>query len=553
MVEIFGKNILEVLTTGMYPDDTTIFREYIQNAADSIRKAVQDKLYSEEEDPSIDIELSAETRGVRITDNGYGVKKEDVEKRLLSIASSEKNEDEDMGYRGIGRLCGLAHCAKLTFKTSYPGEDVETVMAWDAERMRIVLDDRENKMTPKEVLDYIVKYSVNPAPANAHYFIVEMEDITSGHDDLLNPELVKNYVAETAPVRFAPSFHHRSKIERYAKEHDFQIPCYKVTLEGKELSKNYSITLYEKNNSVCQEYDKIRDVAFKEFKASDGEVLAWMWYGISAFEKQIPVANQMRGIRLRRHNIEVGDEKTLAKFFKEARGYSYFVGEVHLVHKDLRPNNRRDYIRDVTKAGKGGQKTIRVEFEETMRSFFEEELGPLYRTANTYKNALKAESDLKRTQAEYQEKETTGFINNTEKEKLEKKIEELEKKTEKGQKEIAKIKKSAESNNTISKMVNAVTESNDEKDAKKEREKQTKNPPIQAKINPPVTTTVSVEDKGSSYSNGKDSPVITDQLTNLTDGERRIVGRIYGVIKDLMPEDKALQLIQKIQTELKNE
>jgi len=261
----------------------------------------------------------------------------------------------------------------------------------------------------------------------------------------------------------------------------------------------------------------------------------------------------MRGIRLRRHNIEVGDEKTLAKFFKEARGYSYFVGEVHLVHKDLRPNNRRDYIRDVTKAGKGGQKTIRVEFEETMRSFFEEELGPLYRTANTYKNALKAESELKRTQKEYREKETTGFINTTEKEKLEKKIEELEKKTEKGQKDIAKIKKSAESNNTISKMVEAVTESNDEKDAKKEKEKQTKNPTIQPKINPPVTTTGSVGDKGSPYSNGKNSSVITDQLTNLTDGERRIVGRIYGVIKELMPEDKALQLIQKIQTELKNE
>lgn len=552
MAELFGKNILEVLTTGMYPDDTTIFREYIQNAADSIRKAVQDKLYTEDEEPSIDIELFAETRDIRITDNGYGVKKEDVERRLLSIASSEKNEDEDMGYRGIGRLCGLAHCAKLTFRTSYPGEDVETVMSWDAEHMRVVLDDRDNKMTPKEVLDYIVKYSVNPAPLNAHYFIVEMENITSGHDDLLNQEKVRNYVAETAPIKFAAPFHHKSKIERYAKEHAFQLPCYKVTLEGKELSKNYSITLYEKNNTVCQEYDKIQDIAFKEFKASDGETLAWMWYGISAFEKQIPAANQMRGIRLRRHNIEVGDEKTLAKFFKEARGYSYFVGEVHLVHRDLRPNNRRDYIRDVTKAGKSGQKTIRVEFEEAMKTFFEDELGPLYRTANTYKNALKAGSELKRTQEEYHEKETTGFINDTEKKNLEKKIEELEKKTEKGQKDIEKIQKSAVTSKPLSQMVEAVTKNVEVKEAKKNQEKQKKRP-IQIKVTPPSPGTSGVADKGTSYSNGKTTSVITDQLTALTEGERKIVGRIYGVIKELMPEDKALQLIQKIQIELKNE
>ena len=554
MVEVFGKNILEVLTTGMYLEDSTIFREYIQNAADSIRKAVEDNLYSEDEDPSIDIELFADTRSIRISDNGYGVKKDDIKTRLLSIASSEKNEDEDMGYRGIGRLFGLAHCAKLIFKTSYPGENIETIMEWDAETMRIVLDDRNNKITPEKLLDSIITYYEKPASPNSHYFIVEMEGITSGHSDLLDQEKVRKYVAETAPIKFAAPFHHRTKIEKYAKEHSFHIPCYKVTLEGKELSKNYSLTLYENNSSACQEYDKIRDIAFKEFKASDGETLAWIWYGISAFEKMIPAANHMRGIRLRRHNIEVGDEKTLAKFFKEARGNYYFVGEVHLVHKDLRPNNRRDYIRDVTKAGKGGQKTILVEFEERIRTFFENELGPLYRTANTYKNAIISDIQLKQSEEEYQDKKTTGFINDVEKKKLEKRIEDLKKKAEKGQKEIEKIQKSAQSNKSISQMVDAVTENVVAKEEKKKQDTQKKKPvPPKIVPQPPATTTRNVEDKGAPYSpDEKKAPLITDQLTHLTENERRIVGVIYGVINEIVPEDSALQLIQEIQDKLKN-
>lgn len=36
---VFGANILENLTTGMYKDSKVIYREYIQNACDQIDKA----------------------------------------------------------------------------------------------------------------------------------------------------------------------------------------------------------------------------------------------------------------------------------------------------------------------------------------------------------------------------------------------------------------------------------------------------------------------------------------------------------------------------------
>ena len=39
---VFGANILENLTTGMYQDSKIIYREYIQNACDQVDKAIKD-------------------------------------------------------------------------------------------------------------------------------------------------------------------------------------------------------------------------------------------------------------------------------------------------------------------------------------------------------------------------------------------------------------------------------------------------------------------------------------------------------------------------------
>ena len=69
-----------------------------------------------------------------------------------------------------------------------------------------------------------------------------------------------------------------------------------------------------------------------------------MWYGINRFEKQIPALNEMRGIRLRKGNIQIGNEQTFLEhnFYKEPREYLYLLGEVFAVHNELRPNARRE-------------------------------------------------------------------------------------------------------------------------------------------------------------------------------------------------------------------
>jgi len=152
----FGANIIENLTTGMYQDSKVAYREYIQNACDSIDKAVKDGLITKEEG-RIEIWLDHGKRAITIEDNGTGIKSSDFMRVLGNIADSDKILGENKGFRGIGRICGLAYCEKLVFTTSFSGESVKSIMSCDANKMRSMLNESTHgtKHSANEVLNAI--------------------------------------------------------------------------------------------------------------------------------------------------------------------------------------------------------------------------------------------------------------------------------------------------------------------------------------------------------------------------------------------------------------
>ena len=113
-----GKNILDNLTTGMYSDSRVIYREYIQNACDQIDLAIKLGIL-EQREGQVDIFIDNSKRYISILDNATGVKAESFIEDLGDIANSNKQIGQNKGFRGIGRLCGLAYCKTLKFKTSY--------------------------------------------------------------------------------------------------------------------------------------------------------------------------------------------------------------------------------------------------------------------------------------------------------------------------------------------------------------------------------------------------------------------------------------------------
>ena len=100
MAEI-GKNVIENLTTAMYENAYTVYREYIQNSADSIDKAIAAGIVNEK-DAIIDINIEYNKRRITINDNAMGIPAEMFVKKLTDIADSQKDRTKEKGFRGIG-------------------------------------------------------------------------------------------------------------------------------------------------------------------------------------------------------------------------------------------------------------------------------------------------------------------------------------------------------------------------------------------------------------------------------------------------------------------
>jgi molecular chaperone HtpG len=499
---VFGANIIENLTTGMYQDSKVIFREYIQNSCDQIDKAIDIGLISSE-DAKIDIWLDKESRQITIEDNATGIPRSEFKKILGNIADSNKRLGKDKGFRGIGRLCGLAYCKKLIFTSTNHNENVVSIMECDAAKMRELIhkNTKGQKITASEVLKSIYAFREEPTDdLDSHYFKVELFDINEENKDLLDLAKIKDYLSFVAPVPYQNTFTFRKKIYDYAKKNDFKIDEYNIALNGETIFKRYT----EKILKSEVEFDKVFDIGFKNFLDYDENCIAWMWFGLSTFKGVLPKINQMRGIRLRKENIQIGGEDTLQKLFKEDRGNSYFIGEVFAINQDLIPNSQRDYF---------NENITRFLFEGELKRYFEDELRSLYYNSSSVNSAVK-------TIDEYEKKnelfKATNFIDENHKKEEYKKLTDAKEQAEKAQQKIDKIK-NENKDNSLGKVIGQIT---------------SKKTPEISKQN----TNTRVER--------------TNKL-NLSNVEKRTLKKVFNVLVRNLDRETSETIIQKIEEEFK--
>ena len=515
---VFGANILENLTTGMYQDSKVIYREYIQNSCDQIDKAIKDGILKPSEG-IIKIWLDSDKRSIIIKDNATGIPSASFQRILGNIADSDKKIGEDKGFRGIGRLCGLAYCKELVFKSSAKGEGIVSIMVCDAKKMRSLIKENESgkKHTANEVLHAINHFEhEETTELDSHYFQVELIDINQENTDLLNFQQVKDYLSFVAPVPYLNSFYYRSDIYNHAKYIGARIDEYNITLEGESIFKKYVTILKDSSGT---KYDDIFDVHFKDFYNDDagGELIAWMWVGLTTFQRAIPKINQMRGLRLRKENIQIDGEDSLQKLFKEDRGNSYFVGEVFAVNKDLIPNSQRDYF---------NENMARVEFERELQKYFNEELYKIYRDGSSLNSAFRKIDIYEKKEAEFKAKENTnGFVDEEHREREGKVVLESKKEAEDAKVRIEKIKNKADG--PMQKIIHRIVEIERPDPA---------NPEPEVVINRPEYIKL---------------PHRTDRLSQFSRKERRLISKIFSIILSVTDNETAERIISRIEEELK--
>ena len=339
---VIGKHTLESLTSGMYSDPYVVFREYIQNAADSIDDAYKAKLLAKGND-RINISVSPLERLIVIEDNGLGIPADKAEKTLVSIGNSQKTSDNSRGFRGIGRLSALSYCSKLTFETSFAGENTVSKIIIDATKLAELLAfNTDVDISVVEVLDKVYTTEFNSAPADAHYFKVIMEGVDDS-SKLTDCEEVLSYLSQNVPVPYDPKFTWGKEIVKRLKAEGYYEPKYNVFLTYGDKTipvyKPYQDEfLVDKTKNIV---DKILDINIVKLVDSSDNLIAIGWLAKTSYLGSI-YDRSVKGIRLRKGNILIGDHQTLNVVFKDARFNGWSIGEIFAVDSKLIPNARRD-------------------------------------------------------------------------------------------------------------------------------------------------------------------------------------------------------------------
>ena len=334
---VIGKYTLESLTNGMYTSPLDMYREYIQNAVDSFDDAIANGLEIPEK-LSINIQIDPQVRTVIIRDNGCGICSEKAISTLIDIGNSNKNRYISRGFRGIGRLAGLSYCDKLTFRTSVKGEESASIIEFNAALLRdLLLPGAKDSISIEDVISRIVTTRTEKETVNRRYFEVVLDGVWEAAG-LMDIENVRDYLLQHAPLQYASEFKWGRTITEKIRLLGYNIPQYKILLNGTDLFKPYRDSFI--SDRVKRNADMIRDVDVRAIYRGD-TLSAVLWYAKTNFYGTI-IENSIKGLRVRQGNILIGDKGSCNHLFKEERFNGWMIGELHVVDKEIIANSRRD-------------------------------------------------------------------------------------------------------------------------------------------------------------------------------------------------------------------
>lgn len=373
------KKILSMLMFQLYSDERTIYREYVQNALDSINKAIDTRVLDQAKDGVVNIDIDVKHKVIKIKDNGAGIESANAVRTLLDISPSNKDGVSQAGMYGIGRLVGGGYCHELIFRTSARGEAIGTQITFDVDKIwQMVEKDEEDYLATYVINECTIRESI-PAEESDHYLEVELKGVKDdAAPSLLDAETIINYLREVAPVEYKSEFKNTLMYKSTADNPEFKelhegLEKVQVLVGETRIQKQYGL-------SIRGTKDKINNLEYFKIEDRKYGLLGWGWYALTKYTIQIPKDDKLAGIRLRAHNIQIGDANLLSgtNYWKEDRSNSYFYGEFFVTHPHIRPNGARDGLVPTPESRS---------LENGLRTYFEN-LKTLYTKANEAKKSI---------------------------------------------------------------------------------------------------------------------------------------------------------------------
>ncbi|MGE6744016.1 ATP-binding protein [Allorhizobium pseudoryzae] len=376
---LIGSFLLESITTGMYGERKNAIREYVQNSYDGIQSAIEDKVLRSGAG-KVTLTIAPDKKTLTILDNGIGLSHRVAVNTLTAVGASRKERGRQAGFRGIGRLAGIAFCEILRFRTKAADDDLETVVEFDCEELRSGML-RSGRKPAAELITACTTYDqTKAADPRAHYFEVSLIGLKNAPAEATDPLQLRTFLSQVAPVDFHPDFKaFRDEILEEAEALETPPPIELETdiVSDEEEQPDWSVleddaaTMLERipftfvSVAIRHGSPVKEEQVFKPYRPKLGVVDSdniplkeitvhssasgswWGWVG----HKAKPGSYQdeaVAGLRFRLKNIQIdGNELiTLVPTTNELRSAfrwsNWFIGEIYIDPRAVVPNARRD-------------------------------------------------------------------------------------------------------------------------------------------------------------------------------------------------------------------
>lgn len=330
---LIGGEIFSLVTAGMYDSPLRIYREYIQNSADAIS-------LNRPQMGRVDVQIDRMNESITIRDNGPGLSPAEAVQNLIPVAKSSKQRGVDRGFRGIGRLAGLAFAERVSFTTRASPEQSVCRITWNGFQFGKLISKK--KSYDSALKSCVVIEEIDNLNYPDHFFEVYIDKIgrhVAG--TLLNRDLVQSYISEVCPVPMSPNFPFSPEIAELLAnlENWIELDIF-INEDAAPLVRKFDQKIQLSESRVSQ-YVGLETVSIPSL---DGGISAIGWLAHSDYFGAIPKCLGIRGIRARIGNLQIGDESIFSHLFSEERFNRWCVGEVHILDSRIVPNGCRDYF-----------------------------------------------------------------------------------------------------------------------------------------------------------------------------------------------------------------
>jgi len=283
---VYG-TVLDALGQGLYPDKRHVIREFVQNACDAVREYDR-RMHLTSVEP---IEIRLEPPSVTIFDRGIGMSRKKMQEYRY-VGFSEKDMAQNVGFRGIGTISGIAVASKIIVTSSRLGLQRQYRVEIDADGM--LQRVRENRNPPlEELLKQFTNVSYRRAARDEHFTFVELHGIRQDSKELYDVDALAEHLRLNLPLPFDPEFPYATQVSRRLR---MNVPDYfeaNITLDD--------VPLYKPFLPRCQSAEF--ETVFCDDKSD--KVLAFCWYCKHASKGQFP-DKRVRGLVYRLKNFAVG-------------------------------------------------------------------------------------------------------------------------------------------------------------------------------------------------------------------------------------------------------